>query len=99
MIPSIQPKPNIDKLFPYPHGGLNYHELHNLGLTPGDILDFSTNCNPYGPPPGIDKACSISMIGAYPDTEATELKQALASKLGVSPDYILIGSGSTELLG
>src|SRR4030043_253258 len=94
----VQPKPNIDRLFPHPHGGLNYHEIHNLGLSLKYILDFSSNCNPYGPPPGIAEAISNTPIDSYPDTEATELKQALASKFSISPDYLLIGNGSTELI-
>jgi histidinol-phosphate aminotransferase len=94
----VQPKPNIDKLFPHPHGGLNYHEISNLGLSAEDIIDFSSNCNPYGPPPEIAKAISSSIIDIYPDTEATELKEVLASKLNISQDHLLIGNGSTELI-
>ena len=30
------------------HGGLNYTELKSLGLTPGDIVDFSASINPLG---------------------------------------------------
>ncbi len=94
----LQPKPNIDKLIPHPHGGINYREIHNLCLSPENILDFSTNCNPFGPPPGIAEAIASASIDSYPDSEATELKQALATKLGISPDHLLIGSGSTELI-
>ena len=94
----LQPKPNIDKLIPHPHGGINYREVHNLCLSPDNILDFSTNCNPFGPPPGIEKAIAAASLDSYPDSEATELKEALAAKLTISPDYLLIGSGSTELI-
>jgi histidinol-phosphate aminotransferase len=37
-------------------------------------------------------------IDSYPDSNATELKQALAAKLKISPDNLIIGSGSTELI-
>jgi len=37
-------------------------------------------------------------IEKYPDCEATELRQRLSDKLGVPPDNILVGSGTTELI-
>ncbi len=55
-------------------------------------------CNPFGPPPGIREALANTSIERYPDSEASELKQALAKKLGISPDNLIIGSGSTELI-
>ena len=94
----LHPKPNIDKLFPQPHGGVNYSEIVNLCLSSDSILDFSSNCNPYGPPPGIWDAITKIPVANYPDSEATELKLALSSKLSLSPDYLLIGNGSTELI-
>jgi len=94
----LQPKPNIDKLAPSPHGGINYIELEKLGISPENILDFSVSTNPFGPPPGIEEALSSASIECYPDSEATELKQSLAKKLNIAPDNFLIGSGSTELI-
>lgn len=91
-------KPNIDKLTPGIHGGINYREIQNLCPPPDKILDFSTNCNPFGPPPGIQEAIAAASIDSYPDSESTELKLALATKLNISPDNIIIGSGSTELI-
>lgn len=94
----LQPKPNIDRLFPQTHGGINYAEIRNLCIVPEAIIDFSTNCNPYGPPPGLQKAIATAEIEKYPDSEATELKIALSAKLSISPDYLIIGNGSTELI-
>ena len=94
----LQPKPNIDKLAPSPHGGINYIELKKLGIYPETILDFSVSTNPFGPPPGVREALSSASIECYPDSEATELKQSLAKKLNIAPENLLIGSGSTELI-
>ncbi len=94
----LQPKPNIDKLVPSPHGGINYIELAELGISPEAVLDFSVSSNPFGPPPGIGEALSSVSIENYPDSEANELGQALAKKLNIAPDNLLIGSGSTELI-
>lgn len=94
----LQPKPNIDKLVPSPHGGINYIELEKLGISPQTILDFSVSTNHFGPPPGIREALSSASIEGYPDSEATELKKSLAKKLNIAPDNLIIGSGSTELI-
>ncbi len=94
----LQPKPNIDKLVPSPHGSINYIELEKLGISPETIVDFSVSTNPFGPPPGIREALSSASIDYYPDSEAAELKKSLAKKLNIAPDNLLIGSGSTELI-
>ena len=35
------------------HGALDHVELATLGLEPLALLDFSSNVNPSGPPPGV----------------------------------------------
>jgi len=94
----LQPKPNIDKLVPGTHGGINHIELEKLGISPEAVLDFSVNSNPFGPPPGIREALGSVSIDNYPDSEATELRKSLANKLNIAPENLLIGSGSTELI-
>jgi len=94
----LRPKPNIDKLVPTTHGGINYPELEKLGISPEDVLDFSVSTNPFGPPPGIKEALAQASIERYPDSEATELGQSLARKLNVALGNLIIGSGSTELI-
>ncbi len=94
----MRPKPNIEKLAPGIHGGLDYDELGKLGMAPGSVLDFSVSTNPFGPPPGLEEALCNVPVRDYPDSEASELRQALARKLGIVPDNLLVGSGSTELI-
>ncbi len=94
----LRPKPNIDKLAPGTHGGIDYGELERLGIPPETVLDFSVSTNPFGPPPGIREALGSASIERYPDSEATQLRQSLANKLNISPVNLLIGSGSTELI-
>ena len=69
-----------------------------MGIAPESVLDFSVNTNPFMPPPEIMKALDSIPIERYPDSEATELRQRLAERLGVTPDNILAGSGTTELI-
>jgi histidinol-phosphate aminotransferase len=79
------------------HGGIDFDELERLGISPQDVIDFSVSINPFGPPPGIGEALTGVRVDRYPDPEATELKRALAIRLGVSPEKVLAASGSTEL--
>jgi histidinol-phosphate aminotransferase len=81
-----------------PHGGIDYAELEALGIAPEEVVDFSANLNPFGPPPGIKKAISRAKISAYPDSRAGELRRLLADKLGVKEENIIVGSGSVELI-
>ncbi len=95
---SLQPKPEVEKLKVCPHGGPNFAELRAMGLTPEEILDFSVSANPFLPPPGVKKILSTVAINRYPDSGATELRQCLSEKLGVSPNNILAGNGAVELI-
>jgi histidinol-phosphate aminotransferase len=94
----LQPRQAINKLTPCVHGGIEYAELKKPGISLETILDFSVSCNPFGAPPGIREALADTSLECYPDSEATELKQALAAKLNTSTGKLIIGSGSTELI-
>ena len=80
------------------HGGTNIAELRSLGLRPEDVLDFSASINPLGAPRSVLSAMNGVDLAAYPDTECTALREALADRLHVSPEEILVGNGSTELI-
>jgi histidinol-phosphate aminotransferase len=88
----------MQNITPSEHGGIDYGELEALGIAPGEVVDFSANLNPFGPPPGIKKAMGKADIAAYPDSRASKLRRLLADRLKVSEDNILVGSGSVELI-
>lgn len=94
----LQPKPHIEKLVSGTHGGIDYGELAGLGISPDSVLDFSVSTNPFGPPPSVAEALSNASIEHYPDSESTLLRRALARRLDISMDSLIIGSGSTELI-
>ncbi len=96
MTPS--PRPEIQRLSPVHHGSLNFSELEEMGLSPGGMVDFSVNSNPYGPVPGVIEALRDVQIERYPDPESLALRRALAAHHAVPPEHILPGNGSLDLL-
>jgi histidinol-phosphate aminotransferase len=94
----LRPRRNIAGLGQCHHGGIDPAELASRGIDPDAIIDFSISTNPFMPPPGIREELSGLSFGQYPDSTATALRRALASRLSVTPDNILVGSGTTELI-
>ena len=95
---SLLPRPEIRDVAICQHGGIDYVEVETLGIASQDILDFSANLNPLGPPPRVMETLSKVEISHYPDSEVYYLKRSLAEKLGVKMCNLLVGSGSTELI-
>jgi threonine-phosphate decarboxylase len=91
---------NIKNLKPCVHGAEVYGAAEQSGLTPQEILDFSSSVNPLGPSKrALDAAKkAFSQIAAYPDSNSNELRQVIASHFGISKDNIIVGNGSTELM-
>ena len=83
---------------PVTHGALDFAELERLGLSPDDVLDFSANSNPFGPSPLVREALAKVPLDRYPDRESLALRRALAEKLALAPEQILVGNGSAELI-
>ena len=64
-------------------------------------LDLTDNTNLWGMPPAAERAwrdAPVSRITRYPTLYAAELKEALSGYLGVSPDMIVTGCGSDDIL-
>lgn len=80
------------------HGGLDLAELRSLDLRPEQVLDFSANINPLGPSQRVRHAVDAVNLSAYPDRQSVALREALAARLGVGTENLLVGNGSTELI-
>lgn len=80
------------------HGALDYAELEQLRLKPEEVLDFSVNSNPFGPSPRVRRALTRVPLDRYPDRECLALRRALAVRLGTTPDQLVVGNGTSELL-
>jgi len=64
-------------------------------------LDLTDNTNLWGVPPAAEqllRTVTSSVITRYPSLYAGDLKQALGEWLGVSPDMIVTGCGSDDVL-
>jgi len=64
------------------------------------ILDFSSSINPLGPPSSAHRAFrkSFGELPCYPDSDARELRENLARLLGLKPQEVFLGNGSTQLI-
>jgi len=83
------------------HGALNYAELAKLGITPSEVIDFSSNCNPWGPPPAVIaalRAISPAALARYPDRECLALREKLAHLHEIDRSQIAVGNGSAEII-
>ncbi|MFZ1983870.1 MAG: threonine-phosphate decarboxylase CobD [Desulfatitalea sp.] len=82
------------------HGG-NIHALaHRLGCRPEEIIDVSSNINPLGPPPGLMAYLkeNMAVIGRLPEVDSHGITAQMASSLGVDPECVLAGAGTTQFI-
>ena len=70
------------------------------GLEPSKIIKLSSNENPFGPPPKAIEAIyqSISATSIYPDSKSKDLRGEIAKWLGLLPENIVVGAGSSETM-
>lgn len=64
-------------------------------------LDLTDNTNLWGVPPNAERAIrdfAASTVTRYPTLYGAELKQALATHAGVTPDMVVTGCGSDDIL-
>ncbi len=65
------------------------------------VYKISSNENPYPPLPGVLEAAlsAAGVMNRYPDMFATELSEAIASRLSVPAEHVVCGTGSVGVLG
>jgi histidinol-phosphate aminotransferase len=71
-----------------------------LDLDPATIVKLSSNENPRGPSPKALAAIASAAaeLTRYPDGNGFVLKAALAARLAISADAIVLGNGSNDVL-
>jgi histidinol-phosphate aminotransferase len=71
-----------------------------LGVDPSTIIKLASNENPLGPSPKALQAMRAALENAhlYPDGSGFYLREAIAAKLRVTPENVILGNGSNEVI-
>ena len=72
-----------------------------LNLRPEEIVMLCANENPNGMSAKVKEAVSKAVfnLNRYPDADAYHLQKDIAKKYGVPQSWVVLGNGSSELLG
>ena len=92
--------PQLRDLAVYQPGKPIEETARELGCKPSEIIKLASNENPLGPSPKAIEAMrdAIENAHVYPDGGAFYLRNAIAQKLNVTPDHVLVGNGSNEII-
>lgn len=83
--------PKVHELTPYVPGEQPREQL----------IKLNTNENPYPPAPGVGRVLReyrTDHLRRYPDPASQDLREALATTLGVEVEQVFVGNGSDEVL-
>src|SRR5437763_16448545 len=71
-----------------------------LDCDPGAIIKLASNENPLGPSAKAIEAMRAGLENAhlYPHGASSYLREAIAARLGVSPENVILGKGSNEVI-
>lgn len=85
---------------PYPPGRPIASVAREYGLDPDTIIKLASNENPLGPSPRArDAMIEVAHAAAlYPDFDTFALRQSLSRQLGVAPERVLPGAGSSDFI-
>ncbi len=90
----------VRAIAPYQPGKPISELAREYGLEERSIIKLASNENPLGMSPLARDALEkeIAEIARYPDGNAFELKAAIARRYAVSPECIVVGNGSNDVL-
>jgi threonine-phosphate decarboxylase len=85
------------------HGGQLRQLAERFGVSVSELLDFSANINPEGPPASVLQAMKRALndpttLSRYPDLDERELRLSIAQYAGVAPESVAVGNGFVPLL-
>jgi len=92
--------PHLRDLAVYQPGKPIEETARELGCEPEKIIKLASNENPLGPSPKAITAMrdALENVHLYPDGGAFYLRHAIAEKLHITPDHIILGNGSNEII-
>ena len=85
------------------HGGNVEQIARAYGLLPEEIVDFSANINPAGPPARVlarltELIANSAILSRYPEANCHSLREALAGYVGLNSECIVVSNGSAALM-
>ncbi len=82
------------------HGGNIHEAAQKLGCSPSEIVDMSSNVNPFGPLPGLADFLRQNMdsIASLPQVDAKKAVHAFAESHGIDPGFVIAGNGTTQFI-
>ncbi len=91
---------HIRAIAPYQPGKPISELAREMGLAEADIVKLASNENPLGISPKARLAIAdcLDDLALYPDGNGYALKVAIAARLGVDLDAIVLGNGSNDVL-
>ena len=91
---------HILKLVSYEPGKPVEELAREMGLRPEEIVKLASNENPLGPSPKAVAAMREALDRAhfYPDGGGWALRTAIAEKLGLTRENVVLGNGSNEII-
>ncbi|WP_231514899.1 histidinol-phosphate transaminase [Oceanobacillus salinisoli] len=98
MATEIKPRKVLDKIKPYSPGKPIWELQEELGLD--KVIKLASNENPLGPSPkGIEAiSAGLTELNRYPDADTAALKEAIAGKLDVKKEQLIVTNGADELI-
>jgi histidinol-phosphate aminotransferase len=90
----------VRDIAPYVPGKPVEELAREFHLDPAGIVKLASNENPRGPGPKALAAIAAAAadVTRYPDGNGFALRSALASRLGVAPECLVLGNGSNDVL-
>ncbi len=82
------------------HGGNVDQMISSYGFKASEILDFSVNINPFGPPPILEDVMKDSNYWSslYPEPDPTQVSGILAQWHEIPKNSVTAANGATELI-
>lgn len=92
--------PQLRDIAVYEPGKPIEETARELGIDPETITKLASNENPLGPSPKAVRAmhAAVEKSHRYPDGGGFHLCKAIAAKLDLAPENVILGNGSNEVL-
>ena len=90
--------PHVAAIAPYVPGKPIEELERELGIT--ETAKLASNENPFGASPLALEAArrALAEVNRYPDGSAFRLRRAIAELHGVTPDCVVVGGGTTDIM-